>query len=190
MKRLLMVMVIWIGCAGVCLAQQQSGELQGFFGRWQPFHYKDPSLGIDMSGKAFTGGGFGMLLNVTEKFGIYQQTGFFGGVSDNGNSFSLITEFQGMQASKRKDRIDFFAKVGLGFARYVVNLPAFGVQQYPSYNFALQYGGGTEIKLKPGLYLLIEVTAITSRLPNLTGADGRSTWNTGIQIGPGISLHF
>jgi hypothetical protein len=187
MKRLLMAIVIWVGSAGFCLAQQASGgEMQGFYQRVQSFTFRDPAIGLDISGQTFNGGGFGFVFNITEKFALYQQTGFFGGVGQDGLNIRLITEFQGMQMTKHTGRADFFVKGGVGFARYVFSGALSGV----NYNMAFQYGGGTEIKLKPSLYLLIEVTGLSMTVPNLTDSQDRSKWNTSFLIGPGISIHF
>ena len=136
--------------------------------------------------KATNGGGFGFVYNITDKFGIFQQTGFLGGAKDelSGLTMRMITEFQGMQVTKRAKAIDFYAKGGVGFSRYVIENS--GVW----YSLAFQYGGGAEINIGRGLYLVLEATGLSMGVPELYYTDDRSRWCNTLMITPGIAIRF
>jgi hypothetical protein len=189
MRRILIVGIIWLFSAAVGWAQQQSGELQGFYQRINSFDmkYGGGPTPYDIKGQAFNGLGYGFVFNISDKFGLYQQMGFFfSGVGQGGIDIKLITEFQGMQLTKTKGRVDLFARGGVGFSRYVFN------RNSVFYSMAFQYGGGIEIQLKQGIFMLIEVTGISMGVPDVTGYDfpDRTKWNTSLVIGPGIAIHF
>lgn len=187
MKRLTIVaMLLWGG--GVCLAQDAKQEIQGVFFRIQGFTFNsgDPSV-FDVEGAGINGGGYAFVYHITEKFGLYQQMGFMGGAEQNGLKVKLITEFQGFQVNKAKGPLILYAKGGLGFTRYVFSGALSGVDSH----FALNYGGGTEIRMKEGLNLVLEATRLTMGLPNLLGdLPGRTGWANCWQLATGIAIHF
>jgi hypothetical protein len=115
--------------------------------------------------------------------------GFFGGADLAGVKIKPILNFQGMQIYKRTGKVDFYGKAGVGFARYVIQ--AGGQDLGVAYKMALQYGGGTELLLKNGLYLIIEGTGVTMGVP----ADSfvynpPSGWNTSVMLTTGIAIRF
>jgi hypothetical protein len=186
MKRFLIVAIWLFGC-GVCLAQDTKQEIQGLYQRIQGFTYNsgDPNI-FDIEGAATNGGGYAFIYQITEKFGLYQQMGFFGGASQNGFNIRLITEFQGFRISKTKGPFDLYLKGGPGFTHYVFS----GNFQGSATGFAVNYGGGTEVKMKEGLYLVLEATRVTMRVPNLTNIDGRTGWDNSWLLSTGIAIHF
>ncbi len=185
MKRYGIVVAMWLCGAGVCLAQQgPGGELQGFYQRMQTFKMRSGGDVFSNVDNATNGGGFGFLYNVTEKFSIYQQTGFLGGAEDSGYKMRMITEFQGVQLTKRTNAIDFYAKGGVGFNRYVIeNLNVW-------YKMAFQYGGGAEIKVGNGMYLILEATRVSMGVPEFYLTDDRSKWCNTFLLNSGIAIRF
>ncbi len=190
MKRILMIAVVWLGSAGFCLAQDSSGELYGFYQRFMNFKVDTKIPGAPVTDQALNGGGFGYLQSITNKFGIYFQLGFFGGADVIGYNVKTITEFQGLQITKHTGRADFYGKAGVGFARYVIQ--GGGSDLGVAYKMAFQYGGGTELKLGNGLYLLLEGTGVSMGVPGDTFSlyEGRTGWNTGLMLTTGIAIRF
>jgi hypothetical protein len=185
MKRLTIVAILLWG-SGICLAQDSRGEFQGVYLRIQGFTFNSGSAAFDIENASINGGGYVYVQHITEKFGLYQQMGFFWGAEQNGIKVRLVTEFQGMQVNKKAGPLILYAKGGLGFTRYLFS----GAFSGASYGFALNYGGGTEIKIKEGLNLVLEATRLTMGLPNLTGVEGRSKWDNSWQLATGIAIHF
>lgn len=187
MRRYGMVLAMWLCGTGVCLAQQgPSGELQGFYQRIQTFKMRSGGDLFADYNKATNGGGFGFAYNITDRFGIYQQMAFLGGAKDEAYDITMrmITEFQGMQVTKRYDKIDFYAKGGLGFVRY-------SVQNSGESKMAFQYGGGAEIKVgNSGMYLILELTRLSMGVPQFFFTDDRSKWCNTFLISPGIAIRF
>jgi len=190
MKRFLMIAVVWLGSAGFCLAQDSTGELIGFYQRVMTFKVNTGiSTSPDIS-QSLNGGGFGYSQTISDKWSLYFQMGFFGGakLADFYN-IKPILEFQGMQYYKRGSKIDFYGKAGLGFARYVIQ--AGGADLGVAYKMAFQYGGGTEIFLKNGLYLLVEGTGLTMGVPADTFViNPPAGWNTSFMLTTGIAVRF
>ncbi|MGA2262368.1 MAG: hypothetical protein ABSH28_13150 [Acidobacteriota bacterium] len=186
MKRFLIV-AIWLCGSGICLAQDTKQEIQGLYQRIQGFTFNsgDPSI-FDIEKANTNGGGYAIIYNITEKFGLFQQMGFFGGASQNGFNMRLITELQGFKVTKTKGPFDFYAKGGLGAVIWSFSGNFTGTQG----GFAVNYGGGTEIKVKEGLYWVLEATRLTAHMPNLTGLPGRTGWNSSWLLGTGIAVHF
>ncbi len=184
MKRLMIAAILLWG-SGICLAQA-SRELQGVYLRIQGFTFNSGTTDFDIEGASINGGGYVFVQHITEKFGLFQQMGFFGGAEQNGLKVKLINEFQGVQVSKKTGPLILYAKGGLGFTRYIFSGAFSGVDSH----FALNYGGGAEIKIKEGLNLVLEATRLTMGLPNLTNAPRRSGWDNSWQLATGIAFHF
>ena len=184
MKRLTIAAVLlWF--SGICAAQDR-GEIQGLYLRIQGFTFNSGSSNFDIENASTNGGGYVYVQHITDKFGLFQQMGFFGGAEQNGIKLRLLTEFQGMRVNKKAGPLLLYAKGGLGFTRYSFS----GALSGGSYHFALNYGGGTEIKVKEGLGLVLEATRLTMGLPNLTGLENRSKWDNSWQLATGIAFHF
>jgi hypothetical protein len=185
MKRLMIVaMLLWGG--GSCLAQEGSSEIQGLYIRLQGFNFNAGGSLFNIQGASGNGGGYVYVRHFTDRFGMFQQMAFIGGPQDNGFKVRLLTEFQGFQLTRGKGPLLVYAKGGLGFTRYMFA----GGFSGSTTNFAVNYGGGAQIKIKEGLGLVLEATRITMRLPNLTGAADRSSWANAWQLATGIAIHF
>jgi hypothetical protein len=186
MKRYGIVVAMWLCGAGVCLAQQgPGGELQGYYQRIQTFKMRSGGDVFSNVDNATNGGGFGFLYNVTDRFGIYQQMGFFGGAKDelSGITMRMITEFQGVQLTKRTNAVDFYVKGGLGFTRYTI-------QEGGDSKMAFQYGGGAEIKIDNSMYIILDITRVSMGVPQFYYTDDRSKWCNTFQFGTGIAIRF
>ena len=188
MRRYGIVLAMWLCGTGVCLAQQgPQGELQGFYQRIQTFKMRSGGDVFADYNKATNGAGFGFVYNITDRFGMFQQTGFLGGAKDELSGLPpmrMITEFQGVQVTKRFHAIDLYAKGGVGFVRYVME------NQGVWYNVAFQYGGGAEISIGRGMYLVLEATRLSMGVPELYYTDDRSKWCNTFLISPGIAIRF
>ena len=77
MKRL-MILAIWLSGSAFCLAQE-SGELQLTYQRIQSFTLRSGASTLNFEGVALNGGGYGFVMDLIEKFGVFQPMGFFGG---------------------------------------------------------------------------------------------------------------
>jgi hypothetical protein len=188
MKRLIIV-AIWLAGSTVCLAQGTSGELQLTYQRIQSFTMRSgiPSF-FDFDGVALNGGGYGFVYNITEKFGLFQQMGFFGGVEQSPYKIRLITEHQGLRLKTEKGSVTLYAKGGVGFTRYVFE--SSGQTQGVDSHVNFVYGGGMHFPIFSGLRMIIDVSRQSMGLPNLTGMPNRSKWSNAFYLSTGIVFCF
>lgn len=185
MRRLTIAAILFWG-SGICLAQS-TREIQGVYMRIQGFTFNSGSPSFDIENASTNGGGYVFIQNITEKFGFFQQTGFFGGAEQNGTKVRLLTEFQGFRVNKKAGPLNLYAKGGLGFTRYTFS----GGLSGGSYKFALNYGGGIEIKMKESLGLILEATRLTMGLPQIVpDPSNRSKWDNSWQLATGFAIHF
>jgi hypothetical protein len=188
MKRLIVVAILIWG-SGSCLAQDIKQEIQGVYFRIQGFNYNSGGgdyAVFNVDSAAINGGGYAFVYHITDKFGLFQQMGFFGGPTSNGYKLKLITEFQGMEITKKYDRFDLYAKGGIGFTRYIFT------GNYVFSNLALLYTGGIKIPVKEGLALVFEGGRITQGLPRLDyyEYDDRTKWDHSWHLSTGIAIQF
>jgi len=187
MRRLAIVLVFLCG-TGVCLAQDSSGELMGFYQRIQPFTFNsgDPTFNVQKAG--VNGFGYAIGYNLSDKYSLFQQMGMHLGVEQNGFKIRMITELQGMKVRTQKGPFDLYAKGGLGvmFYSFSGNFGSGG----GSTKLALNYGGGTEVQVSEGLFLVLEATRLTAGLPQLTISPDRSKWVNAWMITTGFAIHF
>ena len=185
MKRLVIV-VVWLCSSAICLAQSK-GEFQGLYHRVEGLTYNSGSpLLFDIEGASTNGGGYAIAYNLSDNFGVYQQMGFFGGVSQNGYGVRLITEMQGFRVTTNSGPIDLYAKFGLG----ITNWSFSGYLSGSSTNFGINYGSGAEIKMTEGLYLVLEASRLTTRMPNITDLPGRTGWDSSWLFSTGVAIHW
>ena len=171
---------------GLCLAQDYSEvEFQGFYHRVQGFDIED-APGFSFEGEGFNGGGFGFVYNVNPYFGIFSQTSFLGGVEQSGLSLKFINQAQGVKLTKRSDAINVFGKGGVGFVRHVFEI---GGQEFVDYGTSFVLGGGTEIKLQEGMFLLLDFSRYITGLPRVSLAQ-EDGWDSTWMITTGISFQF
>jgi hypothetical protein len=183
MKKFMIIAILLWG-SGSCLAQDSKQEIQGVYLRIQTFTFNSGYSEFNIQQAAINGGGYAFIFHITDKFGLFQQMGFYGGPEQNGLKLRLITEFQGMIVTKKAGPLDLYAKGGLGFTRYVFT----GNAVYGK--FAVLYGGGAEIKMKEGLNLVLEASRLTMGLPQLSISPDRSKWSNSWQLSTGIAIHF
>lgn len=133
MKRLTIAAILLWG-SGICLAQDSKQEIQGVYLRIQGFTFNSGTTDFDIENASINGGGYAFVYHITEKFGLFQQMGFFGGAEQNGLKVKLITEFQGMQVNKKTGPLILYAKGGLGFTRYIFTGTLSGVDSHFALN--------------------------------------------------------
>jgi hypothetical protein len=182
------ILAVLLFSAGLCQAQDATGEFQGFYQRMQSFDFNSGSTSFDIRGAKLNGGGFGFLFNITDTFGFWQQTSFYRGVKQSGLALRPIIETQGVQLSKEKGALSVYIRGGLGGVRHVLEMS--GGTVGVDWGLALIYGGGTKIKVSEGLFWIIDASRITMGLPNLTNLQGRSKWDSGLLFTTGIAIRF
>jgi hypothetical protein len=185
MKRFV-ITVVWLCSGGIGLAQS-TGEFQGLYQHISglTFNSGSPSI-FDIENASTNGGGYAISYNLDPHFGVFQQMGFFGNVSDNGYNVRLITELQGFQVTKSKGPFELYAKGGMGISIWSFS----GNLSGSSSNFALNYGAGAEVKMTDSLYWVVDASRLTTRVPNLTDLPGRTGWDSSWIFSTGIAIHW
>jgi len=187
--RWFMTAAVVLSLAGtLCLAQDEFSEVefQGFYQRVQGFDFEGVQ-GFEFQDKGFNGGGFGFVYNLKPFFGIFSQTSFLAGVEQSGVKLRFINQAQGVKLTKRSDKINVFGKGGVGFVRHVLD---FGGQEGVDYGTSFVFGGGTEIKLQEGMWLMLDFSRYITGLPRLTNFEDRDSWDSSWLITTGISFQF
>jgi hypothetical protein len=192
MKRLLIVVAVLFFVGNVCLAQPDHSdvEFQGFYQRIQGFDFDSGAPGFNFEDEGFNGGGFGIVYNVSHWLGIFSQTSFLAGVEQSGIKLRFINQTQGAKVTKRGligESVNVFAKGGIGFVRHVFDV--FG-QQSVDYGTSFTGGGGTEIKLQEGMWLMLDLSRTSFGLPQLTISPNRDKWDSSWAITTGVSFQF
>ena len=180
------VTIVWLCSATICMAQS-TGEFQGLYHRLSGLTYNSGSSYIfDVEDASANGGGYAIAYNLAPNFGMYQQMGLFGGVSDNGYNIRLITEMQGFKITKPGGPFNLYAKAGMGVSIWSFS----GNLSGSSSNFALNYGGGMEVRMTDELYWVLDASRLTTRVPNLTDLPGRTGWDSSWVLSTGLSFHW
>jgi hypothetical protein len=185
----LFITVVVLSLAGsLCMAQDEFSEVefQGFYQRVQGFDFQGVQ-GFEFQNKGFNGGGFGFVYNLKPSFGIFSQTSFLAGVEQSDVKLRFINQAQGVKLTKRSEKINVFGKGGVGFIRHVFD---FGGQQSVDYGTSFVFGGGTEIKLQEGMWLMLDLSRNIMGLPQLTIDPNRDKWDSNWIITTGVSFQF
>lgn len=186
--RLFMTLVVVSLAGSLCLAQDEFSavEFQGYYQRVQGFDFQGVP-GFEFEGVGFNGGGFGFVYNLNPYFGIFSQTSFLAGVEQSNVKLRIINQAQGVKLTKRGESINVFGKGGVGFVR---NVLSFGGQEGVDYGTSFVFGGGTEIKLQEGMWLMLDLSRNIQGLPQLTFLEDRDSWDSNWMITTGISFQF
>jgi hypothetical protein len=186
MKRLIVVAFMMV-CGSTCRAQGSLGEIQGVYLRIDGFTFNSGTPYFNVENAHINGGGYAIVTHITRNFGIFHQMGFMGSVEQNGIEFSLFNEFQGIQVNRSMGPLILYAKGGMGFTRFNFLGAFYGSDTH----FAVNYGGGAQIKAAPWLGLVFEATRVSTGLPNLFGDfPDRNSWDHFWQFASGLALHF
>ncbi len=195
MKRFVAVAFVLLFTGTLLQAQPEFSEVefQGYYQRVQGFTFSPTGVqGFDFpDSEGFNGGGFGINYNLNHWFGIFSNTSFLGGVEQNDLQMKIINQVQGAKITKRGfGPANFYAKGGVGFMRYVFS--SGGQDLAIRYSTSFVYGGGTEIKFKEGMWLVLDLSRLSLGLPNLTGFDfeGRDKWDSSYVITTGVMFSF
>ncbi|RPJ59939.1 MAG: hypothetical protein EHM23_12210 [Acidobacteria bacterium] len=189
LKMRLFITVVVLSLAGsLCLAQDEFSEVEfsGFYQRVQGFDFQGVQ-GFEFESEAFNGGGFGFVYNLNPFFGIFSQTSFLGGVEQSNVKLRFINQAQGVKLTKRSDKINVFGKGGIGFVRHVFD---FSGQESVDYGTSFLLGGGTEIKIQEGMWLMLDLSRNVMGLPQLTINPDRDKWDSNWIITTGVSFQF
>jgi len=63
-------------------------------------------------------------------------------------------------------------------------------QEFVDYGTSFLFGGGTEIKLQEGMWLLLDLSRNIQGLPRLTSFGDRDSWDSNWIITTGVSFQF
>lgn len=188
MKKFLRIVVVWSFCSLILAQDAPSGQLEVFYQRVQGFDFFSGDPGFDIQDQNFNGGGFGFVFSLNDWLGFFSETGLYGGVEQGSLKMKLINQAQGVRVTAREvGPVNFYARGGIGFARYVFETPAFETVRY---GMSLIYGGGVEIPLMEGLLLKLDGSRVTQSLPQITSVPDRDKWDSNFILTTGIAFQF
>jgi hypothetical protein len=193
MKRLLIALIAVGLAAGVCLAQPEYSEMemQAFYQRVQGFDFRSGVQGFEFQDAGFNGAGFGFVYNFKHYVGLFQQTSFLGGVEQSGVKLRMINATQGIKLTKRglaNEKLNLYTKAGIGYVYHIFSVAG---QETGDSNMSFSYGGGAEIKMKEGIWLLLDGSRMAMGLPQLTSYEpDRDKWDSSWVFTTGISFQF
>ena len=180
MKRLLMLLIVLGLAGGVCLSQPEYSEteMMGFYQRVQGFDFQSGAEGFEFQNEGFNGGGFGFAYNFKHWLGLFQQTSFLAGVEQSGVKLRMINATQGLKLTKRglaDEKLNLFAKGGIGYVHHVFST---GGQEFGDSNMSFTFGGGAEIKMKEGIWLVLDGSRMAMGLPQVSLVEDRDKWDS------------
>jgi hypothetical protein len=189
MRRFAVATALLLVSSTLALAQEFSeGELHVFYQRVQNFDFNSGDPSFSFSGKGFNGGGFGFVYNLNAWAGIFTQMSFLGGVEQGGLKMRMINEAQGLKLTKREvGPLNLYAKGGIGFVRHVFSVQG---SETADYGTSFVFGGGTEVKIKEGMALVLDVSNCAISLPQLTYYSDRDKWDSSLMFTTGIAFQF
>ncbi len=181
-----LVLLLMSFAAGNSLAQDESNtEITGFYQQYRNFSFNLGS-GFAIPETHLTGGGFNITQNFTDWFGLFTQFSFYGKVGQSvGLPVRIINNQQGPRwQTKQHGPFRLYVKGGLGFSH-------FGFDNIGSdTKLSLAYGGGVQVWFAKSAGLTLDLSHVLMGLPNLTGAQGRDKWDSGLVFTPGVSIRF
>ncbi len=187
MKRLVLLTAMLTLGSPSLFAQMDHGEMRGYFQTVRSFDYRPGVSQLDISGDSFNGGGFGFVVDLGPVLSLYTNSSFLSGVDNNYLQLKLFNQVQGFKATARDvGPVDFYAKAGIGFARWDLRGFVNGI----AYKMSLEYGGGIDVPVSENVFLFGEFMESTLSLPQLTQSPDRQKWQTSPTIGTGIGIRF
>lgn len=176
----------------VCASAQEetSTEIYGFFQGYRNFDFNLGS-GYEVANieKAIMkGGGFGIAQNLAPWFAVWTQFSFWGSAENPYLRVRIIHNLQGVRyQTPMYGPFRLYGKGGVGFTNFGVET-ASGSGGETKISFG--YGGGAQVWMADYLGLFVEGTHVIMGMPNLTDADGRDKWDSGLSLTTGIALRF
>jgi hypothetical protein len=192
------LLIAMLLCGAVCALadEEQSTEIQGYFQTYRNFSftaghpsgqqgYIDP---YKIPNTPLNGGGFAIGRNIAPWFAMYTQFTIFGRAEGQNNSFRIIHNLEGLRwQTKKYGPLQLYAKFGLGFAHYSVDVPG---TSFGETKFTFGYGGGAFIWANEHFGLMLEASHNHMGVPNLTDFSGRDKWDSGVALTTGLAVRF
>lgn len=192
MKRLLISLIVVGVASGVSLAQPEysEAEMMVFYQRVQGFDFQSGLQGFEFQNRGFNGGGFGFVYNFKHWVGLFQQTSFLGGVEQSGLRLRMINATQGLKLTKRglaDEKLNLYVKGGIGYVHHVFSLDG---SEFGDSNMSFTAGGGAEIKMKEGIWLVLDGSRMALGLPQVSLDPNRDKWDSNWVFTTGVSFQF
>jgi hypothetical protein len=178
-------------CAAVfSIAQEERNtEITGFYQQYGKFSFQlagTPSPASDVPATTLKGGGFSIAQNLAPWFGLWSQTSFYGTAGQtNGLTVRVINNLEGVRwQTKQHGPVRFYVKGGMGFSNFRMGTIGSDTK------LCLAYGGGAQIWFAPWMGVVLDASHTVMGLPNLTDANGRDKWDSGITLTTGLAIRF
>ena len=173
------------------LASAQETEVYGFFEGYRNFDYKTGGEGYPfIKDAALNGGGGGIAYQYVSWFALFTQFSFLGTAEGDEIDARIITNLQGVRYhTPRYGPIEFYGKGGVGFANYNIT-DKFSGYEYGATKLSLGYAGGAQVWMSDSIGLMFEIQHLVMGVPNLTDAEGRDSWDSGLDYKTGIAIRF
>jgi len=189
--------VLMILCTALYVSAQEetSTEIQGFYQSYRNFSYYSGDPYYSFSPTKLNGGGFMFARNLASYFAMWTQFTFYGSAEKDLFKLGIMNNLQGLRfQTKLHGPFRFYAKGGIGFTRYSIDMVLDNVAAY-SYSdssFSVGYGGGAQIWLGNRFGIVLDATNVHMGLPNLLDADlpDREKWDSGMTYTTGLALRF
>lgn len=184
---LLLSMVLFAAVFGVA-QEERNTEIMGYYQQYRNFSFQisgNPTS-TDVPATVLKGGGFSIAQNLAPWFAIWSQTSFFGTAqsSDGLLTVRVINNLEGVRwQTKQYGPLRLYVKGGMGFSNF--RMGDIGSDT----KLSLGYGAGAQLWAK-WLGLTFDASHIVMGLPNLTGANGRDKWDSGLTITTGLAIRF
>jgi hypothetical protein len=175
----------------ICSAQDnQNTEISGFYQQYRDFSYKlsGTATSYDVPATTLKGGGFIFAQNLAPWFAFWSQTSIFGSVGQTSAlSIRAINNLEGARwQTKQHGPFRLYVKGGLGFSHFTLG----GAVDGSDTKLSLAYGGGAQAWFSRSVGLFGDLSHILMGLPNLTDADGRDKWDSGLTLTTGLAIRF
>jgi len=185
----ILVLALVLGIAS--LASAQETEVYGFFEGYRNFDYKTGGEGFPfINDAAMNGGGGGIAYQYAPWFALFTQFSFLGTAEGDEFNARIITNLQGVRYhTPQYGPVAFYAKGGVGFANFNVMDKLSGFE-FGSTKLSLGYAGGAQAWMNDSVGLMFEIQHLVMGVPNLTDAEGRDRWDSGLSYKAGLAFRF
>lgn len=172
----------------VCASAQEKTEVYGFYEGYRNFDFKTGDGFPTMEDIKLNGGGGGIAYNLAPWFAMWTQVSFFGTAKHQEFTMRVINNLQGVRyQTEQYGPFRLYAKGGVGFTNYGVSISGSG---FGSTKLSVGYGGGAQIWVTDYFGLVLEGFHLVMGVPQLTEADGRDKWDSGLTFKTGLAVRF
>lgn len=185
----ILLLSLVLGIASLASAQQT--EVFGYYEGYRNFDFKTGGEGYPfIRGAEMNGGGGGIAYQYVPWFAMFTQFSFLGTAEGDEFSARIINNLQGIRYhTPRYGPIEFYGKGGLGFANYNVT-DIYSGYTYGATKFSFGYAGGAQVWMTDSVGLVLEIQHLIMGVPNLTDAEGRDQWDSGLSFKVGAAFRF